>query len=809
MAGAKLNLPLVVRALSLALLTPEFAAGAPIDGADSTFFETRIRPLLTARCATCHGGETPQAELRVDSRASLLTGGRSGPSVVPGRSDESRLTRMPPCSGARGLTQREHDDLRLWITAGAFWPDESSAPATMEAVQVTDADRQHWSFRPVARPSLDAKPEDAIDRLIAERLRRENISPNGAADRRALIRRLFFDLIGLPPTPEEVDQFLTANNPRAYEDLVDELLARPQFGERWGRHWLDVVRFGESNGYERDAPKPESWRYRDYVIDAYNSDKPYDRFVREQLAGDELDDISKETIVATGFYRIGVWDDEPAEKTRALFDELDEIVRVTSAAFLGLTIGCARCHGHMFDPIPHSEYYEFLAFFRGIRPYGRDKPGNAETHWDPDPSSIYTPLMTLAQLSEWEASKKETRSKIAALREQLGTLTSENTAEGSGAQQRMKLEEQIQKLEMSMAREPFGRALSVREVGSEVPPTHVLVRGDPRLRGAEADLAVPNVLAYDQRRILPTVPVDRAHPLRRALEERGVQVTSGRRRALAEWMTDPEHPLVARVYVNRIWQHLMGRGIVATPDNFGRAGEAPTHPKLLDWLASEFVAGNWRTKPLIRKIVTSRAYKRSSSADNPRGQTLDPEAKLYWRQPLRRLDAESIRDATLAVAGTLNLKMRGPSFFPALSKDVLATQSRPGQNWGKSTLEEQNRRSVYIFVKRTLMVPMLEAFDYTSTAETLGRRPVTTVAPQALLMLNSEFIEKQAAAFSARVARESGDHRAQQIERAFGLALGRKPSARESTTAADLVDREGLDSLCLVLLNTNEFIYLD
>ncbi len=801
-----------------------------------SFFESKVRPLLAQNCFKCHGPAKQKAGLRLDSRQSILAGGESGPAIVVGSPAESLLVEainyagleMPPYGK---LSERQIETLTRWIEIGAPWPAEEAARATEEGeFQITAEDRAYWAFQPIRRPpppltktsDWEASPLDAF---VLSRLEAKQLAPNAPADRRTLLRRAYFDLIGLPPTPEEVDAFVKSESATAFEQVIDELLAREQFGERWGRHWLDVVRFGQTNGYERDDEKEEAWRFRDYVIKSFNEDKPIDRFILEQLAGDELDDVTRDSIIATGFYRIGVWDDEPAEKTLARMDELDDIVRVTGSAFLGLTVGCARCHNHMFDPLSQRDYYEFLAFFQNVAQYGRDKDGNSETHWELNPDAIYTPIIPLDKWTQWQKQCAEAKPEIERLTAELDELGSDAAA----GERKQEIEAQIKKLRDSLKPPSFERALSVRENGPEPKPTHLLIRGDPQRPSAQVEPAIPAILNPDDVWSVSTAFDVSGHPLKHVMSEQGVKPTSGRRRAVAQWIASANNPLTARVFVNRMWQHLFGHGIVRTPNNFGRAGSGPTHSELLDWLAAEFVDGGWKLKRLIKTIMLSRAYQTSSRNDNETAEKSDPANELFWRQNMRRLEAEAVRDSILAVSGKLNLQMGGRGFFPELSDDVLATQSKPGHNWGKSSEAELNRRSVYIFVKRTLMVPMLEAFDYTNTAEPLGVRPVTTVAPQALMLLNDKFVEQQAAAFAERILTEAGDDRQEQIERVFQLSLGREPLPRERAIARDLIDRQvkrslddeknaanekdaklaALKSLCLIVFNLNEFVYID
>jgi hypothetical protein len=615
-------------------------------------------------------------------------------------------------------------------------------------LQVTEQDRRYWAFQPVRRPAIPrvaaGQPANPIDAFLLEKLQSRGLTLSPPAPRRELIRRAYFDLIGLPPSPEAVDAFVSDPALDAYERLIDRLLAMPQYGERWGRHWLDVVRFAQTTGYERDDEKPDAWRYRDYVIKALNEDRPYDQFVREQLAGDELDAVTDDSLTATAFFRLGVWDDEPDDARQAEFDDLDDMLSVTASTFMGITLGCARCHDHKFDPIPQEDYYSMLAFLRNIRPYS--KPGK-----------------------------------------------------GADKANFVKLK-------------GGGQTLAVHEFGPVPKATHVLLRGSAATPGKEAQPRFVQVLCPSAEAAAPTI--SKAGPTAK---------TSGRRRVLAEWVASPQNPLTARVIANRLWHYHFGRGIVATPSDFGKTGLGPTHPELLDWLAAETVAGGWRLKRMHRLIMTSRAYTQSSRAHNLRGEAVDPGNGLLWRQNLRRLEAEAIRDNILAASGRLNLKMGGRGIFPTLAKEVLETQSRPGYGWGKSSKDEECRRSVYIFVKRTLGVPFLETFDEASPDTPTAARPTTTIAPQALILLNSKFLDEQARAMAGRLITEGGNNPAANVERLFRLALGRSPDMDETRIGraylertrqdlklpAEASYREALTMLCKVVLNLNETVYVD
>jgi hypothetical protein len=618
----------------------------------------------------------------------------------------------------------------------------------------------------VSDPSWVKTPVDAF---VLARLRAEGLAPAPPADRRTLLRRVYFDLIGLPPTPEEVEAFLQDESPGAYERVVDELLARPQYGERWARHWLDVVRYAESNGYERDGAKPSAWRYRDYVINSFNRDKPYDRFVTEQLAGDELPDATAETQIATTFLRLGTWDDEPAEPMVDRCDQLDDVLGTTATALLGLTLRCARCHDHKFEPFTQVDYYRMLAVFQPLK-----RPQNGRTDLD---RAVGTP----AELS--------------AYREEV-------TRRAAGLAAPLRLAPAWVRLADLPPAPP--RAYIWYEDSPRAPATHVLQRGDPEKRGAEVQPGFPAALAPEQPQ--PPGPTDHS---------------TGRRLWLARWLTRPDHPLTARVMVNRVWQHHFGNGLVGSENDFGLMGEAPSHPELLDWLAGEFVAGGWRLKPLHRLLVLSNTYQ-MSAAPNPAAAEKDPDNHLLWRWRQRRLSAEAVRDAILAVSGRLNPEAGGPSVFPTLPRPVLEGQSRPGDGWGKSDERQASRRSIYIFVKRSLAVPELDLLDAPDTTSSCEQRPVSTTGPQALTFLNGAFTHEQARHFARRLLREAGPDPAAQVDRAFRLALARPPRPEELAAARGFLDRQRrllekeapnappeapLAALGVVLFNTNEFVY--
>jgi hypothetical protein len=726
------------------------------------FFESKVRPLLANNCFRCHGEELQKSKLRLDSLEAILHGGKRGPALVPGQPQQSWIIdavnyrkglEMPP---NKKLNKQQTDILEQWVQMGAPWPGSSGIvqinPKNDE-FKIAAKDRAYWAFKPVVRPQTPvvAGCNNPIDAFIRKQLENKGLSHNGPASRQGLIRRVYFDLIGLPPTPEEVEKFIHDKSPDAYEKLIDRLLAMPQYGERWGRHWLDVVRFAQTNGYERDSEKPLAWKYRDYVIKSLNEDKPYNQFILEQIAGDELPQVTDESIIATAFFRLGVWDDEPDDPKQAKYDELDDMLSTTSTAFLGLTVGCARCHDHKFDPIGQEDYYSMLAFLRNIQPYSIPPAKKG------DLGTVFAKLKN-------------------------GDMT-----------------------------------LGVREFGPKAQPTHVLIRGSAATPGKLVQPQFVRVLCANDEAAKPKLP----GPV-------PTIQSSGRRLALAQWLASKDNPLTARVLVNRLWHYHFGRGIVATPSDFGKTGMAPTHPELLDWLAAELVDGGWTMKRLHKLILLSETYCQSSQSKNAKAILADPDNTLLWRQNLKRLEAEAIRDAVLCVSGQLNLAMGGRGFFPNLPKEVLATQSMPGNGWGKSTKDEQHRRSVYIFIKRTLGVPFLEVFDGASPDSPTAKRTVTTIAPQALILLNSEFMQEQSLTCADRLLQGAAADPSAQIEQLFRLALSRSPSGKERKISLDFlahtqpkvrlslknasaaeVYRQSLAQLCKVVMNLNEFVYID
>jgi hypothetical protein len=780
---------------------------------DEISFAATVKPILARRCFACHGPTAENGGLRLHKRETAFAELESGDrAIVPGRPEESVLIarvsakdeseRMPP--EGKPLTPAEIVALRTWIAQGAKWEQNWAfvPPKAQTAPGVTDAD---WVRNP-------------IDAFILAKLEAAGLNPAQVADKRTLARRAYFDVIGLPPTNDQLEHFLRDQSPNAWHRLVDQLLASPHYGEQWARHWFDLVRYAESNSYERDGVKRNAWKYRDYVIRSLNDDKPYDQFVREQLAGDELDEVTDDSIIATGYYRLGIWDDEPADPEQARFDGWDDIISTTSQVMLGLTVGCARCHDHKIDPIPQADYYGLLAFFADVTPYGVGGDQETNSQWD-----LSSPEEAALRRELREKESEIEREKVSM--EEVGikrmTATNQRRSETPERQQLLddKLRQYLNASEWELYRQTLERQEAAREKIRRLPtataalalarcdthpePTHIMVRGNPHVPG---DVVKPHfpVLFGDTAPAIPPVA-------------QGAR-SAGRRRVLAEWIASPRNMLAARVIVNRVWQHHFGRGIVRSSNNFGELGTPPTHPELLDWLALWLIDHNWQLKPLHRLIMTSNAY-RMSSAGNTQALARDPTNDLFWRFDMRRLSAEEIRDSMLMVVGEFNPKMYGPSFYPTLSGDVLATQSRPGDGWGESSPEEMARRSVYMFIKRSLLPPLQTAFDFPDVDTSCEARFVTVQPGQALALLNGEFANTAAAKLADRAIADVGDEPRQQAARALQLALDRPATDDEVAEGMALMSRlrqqhglssrDALRQWCSVVLNLSEFIYID
>jgi hypothetical protein len=1082
------------------------------------FFEKKVLPLLKANCFKCHGAEPKlKGNLKLTSHSGLLKGGDIGPAVDLKDLASSELLsainydglEMPPTAK---LKPDQIAVLTKWVKDGAAWTTTKDyGVETVHEVDKRGDGKDYWAYQAIKRPETPKVKNDRwvsnpIDGFLLAQLEAAKLKPNDMADKVALIRRAFYNLTGLPPTPQQIDDFVKDDSPKAWENVVDRLLDSPQYGERWGRHWLDIVRYAETHGYERDSSKPHAWRYRDYVINSFNKDKPYDQFVIEQLAGDEVPNVTAETLTATGFYRLGIWDDEPADRLLAKYNGLDDVLKTTTEAVLGMSMGCARCHSHKGDPIDHTEYYGMLAYFHDVTNMNRDNLRSWVTEEDKvkheqvlkekreREGQMYAQIYSIEQdflvalknsgesvgympqsdledvtykfyrntwdtIPNFEEFKHETEGKIASdfislqpasRNEAIGfvydaklkvpaagdyefvvestdgarlildrKIVAERLGKGagrvegrttlkagliplrveyfntnakprlsirwSGAQvrerfltddkvsqdgpaiaadsrkqgQRWKystskpkadwqqpkfddakwkqgeggfgtrgtpgsvvrtewgtpdiwmrrkfnvaeippvlaldlhydedceiylngnlihstkgyvqnylrvalssksraflkkgenvlavhchqtgggqyidvglvaaagqfefaqafrqfgpklLGDQTTKKHANLTREldqsrkkraqaPGTPIMSVREGGTS--PVHVLIRGNPHVKGQQVQPVVPAMLSTKA----PNIPKDRTQ-----------YGTSGRRLAFARWMFSEDNPLTARVMMNRLWQNHFGRGIVPTPNDFGKFGERPTNPELLDWLAAEFVEGGWKIKRMHKLLMMSSAYQMSSKA-NADGLKIDPANHKLWRFNMRRLSAEEIRDSVLAVTGELNLKAGGPSIYVPIAREVLQGQSVPGAGWGKSSPEEASRRSIYIHVKRSLIVPVLEMFDQADTDSSCPVRYITTVPTQSLGMLNGDFTNEKAVKFAERLIKDAPGDIRNQIRLAIRLTAGRNATEKELNSDVEFVTNlqgdeklsreKALAVYCLLAINTNEFVYLD
>jgi cytochrome c553 len=780
---------------------PPAAAKDPAEGA--AFFETNIRPILVERCGQCHGAEKTKGGLRLDTKEGLRKGGASGPIVVPGDPEQSRLIvairygdeelKMPPKGR---LSDREVARFEEWVRMGAPDPRDDAPPKPSPAIDF-DRARKFWSFRPVADPPVPAVADESwprgdIDHFLLARLEAKGLKPVAPADKRTLIRRATFDLTGLPPTPEEVDAFLADESPHAFETVVERLLASPHYGERWGRHWLDLVRYADTSGCNSDYPVPSAYRYRNYVIDSFNRDKPYDRFLREQIAGDlmpsEGDDQRQEQVVATGYLatarRFG---SHNSEFHLTFEDMIDNLGKVT----LGLSVSCARCHDHKFDPIPQADYYALYGILDSTK-YAF--PGTEIYRHTKD-------FVCLGTSEEAEALRKY-EAELADLDARIQKLTIEKKPRaGDGDEARVlrvraDLEEAHNRLRILEDRPP---EVEKAYAASEGTPADAKVqrKGDPKNLGESVPRGFLQVLG-------------------------GQRLSDGAkgsgRLELAGWIADPRNPLTARVMVNRIWQYHFGRGIVPSPNDFGARGKPPTHSELLDWLAARFVEGGWSVKAMHKRIMLSAAYQ-LSGAEDPTAAAADVNDELLWRFPRRRLSAEEIRDAMLAVGGNLDRTMGGPHPFPP-EMGWRYTQHKPFV-----AVYDTDHRSVYLMQQRFRRHPLLEIFDGPDPNTTTAERSPSTTAIQALFLMNAPLVHEQADRLAVRVALAFPGE-AERVDYAHRLAFGRHASADEvddarrylaqcrdelmSTGVAwDRVPRAALASYARVLLSSNEFLFVD
>jgi mono/diheme cytochrome c family protein len=833
-------------ALSTSIARATAVPAADAGGAVPDELAERAYAILKKNCFECHG-EAPKAGLDLRTHASLRKGGVGGPVVVPHEPDRSRLYRyvthaeepFMPAKKPR-LSEEDLETLREWIEAGASLEDVPEAKpdsarskeelAKLEERPIAPTERAYWAFLVPTRPAVPAAARagwdrNPIDGFLLAAMTAKGLRPSPPADRATLIRRAYLDVVGLPPSPEDVDAFVKDTSPDAWVKVVDRLLASPHYGERWARHWMDLVRYADSGGFEFDVDRPEMYRYRDYLVDSFNRDKPYDQFIKEQLAGDEYAPESNEAMIATGFLRLG------PEGGGTRYDQLDDLITTTSLTFMGLTVGCARCHNHKFDPIAQKDYYRLQAVFFSTR--GVDHP-LAPAH-DVDANrretqridNLLRPLRAkktelekpylkvlvdreVAKLPDYLQAAWNTPPDQRTPGQRLNVTQIERTLQNDSLRGLIRepdivalmpadakarhdaVRAEIEALEKQRPRRlPTARAIG--EAGPEPRPSYFLHRGSPEAPGSLMAPGVPSAATESDWEFPPPPPDAKS---------------SWRRRGLAEWLVSPSNPLTARVMVNRLWQHHFGEGLVRTPSNFGKMGEPPTHPELLDWLALEFVERGWSLKAMHRLMLTSAAYQ-MASRDIVANLAVDPDNRLVWRMPRVRLEAEIIRDQVLAVAGTLDRTVGGPAVFPFIDPDLFEKSSK--RDWpGKPDDDPSTwRRGIYVYSKRSIRYPMFETFDQPNLVNSVDRRNRTTIAPQALMLMNNGFFLTHTKTFAARLRAEAGADPGAQVDRAFQLALARRPDAAERSRAVAFIGAGGarLDEFCHMMFNLNEFLY--
>lgn len=819
---------------------PDLAAFAAADDLAKQAFQ-----VLKANCFDCHS-ETKRGGLDLRTSASLLAGGAKGKVVVPHNPETSRLYlyattehegRLPLAPSAR-LSETDLETLRTWIEAGGSLDGVDEAGGAVKAAgeqkpedrAIKPQEREYWAFKTPVRiapppvPGLPGWSGHPIDAFLAASMVAKGLKPSAPADRRTLIRRAYLDLLGLPPAPEEVEAFLADKSPKAWETVVDRLLASPHYGERWARHWMDLVRYADSGGFEFDTDRPQAYRYRDYLVQAFNRDKPYDQFIKEQLAGDEYAPNSDEAMTATGFLRLGT-----SGGNRQ--DQLDDLLSTTTLTFMGLTVGCARCHNHKFDPIPQKDYYRLQSILFSTRavehplvPAAEVEANRRETQrldglqrpLRDAKRKIEAPFMQqildreIAKLPDymqlaWKTppEKRTEGQKLNVIQiektianDTLRALVTEKDVVALMADEvkarHAQLNAQIAALEAQRPK-PFPTAMAIGERGRVPQPTFFLHRGSPDSPGSQVAPGVLSVVS-EQEWPFPEPPAD--------------ATSSWRRRGLAEWLTWKGNPLTARVIVNRLWQHHFGEGIARTPGNVGKMGERPSHPELLDWLALELIDRGWSLKAMHRLMMTSRAYQ-MASIDIPGNIAIDPENRMFWRAPRVRLEAEIIRDGILAVAGSLDRTIGGPSVFPYIDPDLFEASSK--RTWpGKPDDDPATwRRSVYVYLKRSIRYPMFETFDQPNLVNSADRRNRTVIAPQALILMNNGMVLLHSKRFAERLKKEAGNDPDKQIDRAFRLALARPPDVVERRRSLEFVKSgpNGLAEFCHALFNLTEFVY--
>ena len=838
-------------------------------------FSDHIRPIFERSCWNCHGEASQLSDLDLRTRETAIEGGTRGTALVPGRADESRLyrvlaglddPRMP--MGGDTVSDAEVAAVRRWIDDGAHW-DEGGTTSAVDALSALENSalppgaRDYWAFQlPVQAPVPPSSDYDhPVDRFLEAARQEAGVTAAPRADPLTRVRRAYLDLTGLPPTPEQTDTFLADTGRGAWERLIERLLDSPHYGERWGRHWMDVARYADSTGFEQDYTRPNAWRYRDYVITAFNQDKPYNQFLREQIAGDELDHTTDETRIATGFLRAGPRVDfREKDNPERRHDYLDDVLATLGRGVLGMTVHCARCHDHKFDPILQKDYYSMQASIFGYvevdwplldrTDAARYRQRNAEI------DATQQPLRD--EIAEIEAPHRE-RLRIEFIKdrfpENVQRAAMKPEAERTAGERLLA----AQVLSINPPRQRVVDALSAEEVarhselmsqvesldrqrppepamaeivtdgdyrfapdgpGDEIigcpecrippnepgtflyeeggppytaPPNYFLIRGDPLSPGSEMSPGFLTVATYGD------APTAIPRPDAR---------TSGRRLALAEWIASRDNPLTARVIANRIWHHHFGRGIVRTLDNLGKMGDPPTHPDLLDWLAVEFMNRGWSIKELHRLLMTSAAYQMASSYEHAASRAADPDNQLLWQYRPQRLEAEVLRDSIMTVSGGIDLSVGGRPIFPYVPPEILEASQGKGHWDNQPDGPQVWRRSVYVYRRRSLGFPFFDTFDLPDQNQTAAARNVSTVATQALTLMNNEFVMRQAELFAERLEEAVPDDLDAQVDLAYRVALTRSPTAEEAAVAKTLATEQSLADLTHVMLNLNEFLYL-
>jgi hypothetical protein len=823
----------LVSVIALTVMGCACAIAQEADRAKLDFFESKVRPLLVGKCGECHGAAKQEGNLRLDSREAILKGGDYGPAIKPGEPNASWIVKatrydhddlkMPPTGK---LAQDQIEAIAKWVADGAVWP-AAGAPA-VDPTSKPDAktvDGAFWAFQLVQEQTVPMVNDrdwraSPIDSFILAKLEAAKLHPTKDASAPTLLRRLTFDLTGLPPTSEEVETFSIENSPRAYEQLVDRLLASPAFGERFGRHWLDATYFADTTGIGRRTPLPDAWRYRDYVIAAFNGDMPYNQFTREQIAGDQLpasDDATRERqLVATGFVVLGPWHHFDMDREKLTMDVVDLQIDALGRTFMGLTLGCARCHDHKFDPITAKDYYALAGIFKSTKTISGSSVHQTDLPQSPAEATAYTAAKQAWENREKElqAERDQTALKIAELEKHLKALDEPRpvaTAAPSGPNDEKSVGEQKKEIEKQL--KPLrGRTTALDgDLGywRQVTPTikraftaadrekpanaKINLRGNVHVLGEEAPRDFPGVLKWDG--VAPPNP------------------SASGRLELAQWLSDPKHPLAARVYVNRIWKGLFGTGLVPTVDNFGSRGDRPSHPELLDYLAHRLIELNWSTKALVREIVLSRTYRLDSRVDVACA-AVDPDNRLLWRMSPRRLEAEAIRDSVLAVSGQLDFTRGGPT-LPITRANLHVNTPSFLEDDAKIEPHVKNRRSVYMPIMRGSLfreLDILTLFDFADPDQIVGARAATTVPTQSLFLLNSDFFKDAARAVAKQELAKAADDEAVRIRRLYLKLFGREPAAQEIASSRDYLQSLGMNEdawseYSRALLISAEFLY--